>query len=169
MKQHHLVKYLKFPMVLGCLGMLFSSREWIIFLGSLSPPAGLLVYYFIIFLAILFLQHIGLIIADMPFDSVQHAIGTLLIIFSFFIVFDWTSYYINQVTTGSSGEDQDSPPKISNIYLQSEDGSVYYFWYNIMKLPMKYARIMTYLISPFVLSVLGMYFIRGSPLRWSPL
>jgi len=89
---------LAFPLVLGFLGFIFSSRPWILFLDSHSPPVGLGFYYMILFVAILFLQHIGLIVAKMPFDSISHAIGTLLIIFSFFIVFDWESLYINQVT-----------------------------------------------------------------------
>lgn len=153
---------LTFPLILGLLGFVFSSRTWILFLNSHSPPVGLIFYYMILFITILFLQHIGLIIAEMPFDSMGHAIGTLLIIFSFFIVFNWESLYINQVT---KHPDMD----VSNVYLQSEDGAVYYVWYNMMNLHVEHARLMTYVVTPFILSTLGMVLIQGKTLRWLPL
>ena len=153
---------LAFPLVLGFLGFIFSSRPWILFLDSHSPPVGLGFYYMILFVAILFLQHIGLIVAKMPFDSISHAIGTLLIIFSFFIVFDWESLYINQVTNQHNTD-------VSNVYLQSEDGAVYYVWYNMMNLSIEQDRLMTYVVTPIILSILGMVLVQGKTLRWSPL
>lgn len=153
---------LAFPLVLGFLGFIFSSRPWILFLNIHSPPVGLGFYYVILFVAILFLQHIGLIVAKMPFDSISHAIGTLLIIFSFFIVFDWESLYINQVTNQPNTD-------VSNLYLQSEDGAVYYVWYNMMNLSIEQARLMTYVVTPIILSILGMVLVQGKTLRWSPL
>ena len=156
--------YIRFPLIMGTLGAIFSSRAWILFLNNQSPPVGLVFYYMIIFLAILFLQHIGLVIAEMPFDSISHAVGTLMVIFSFFIIFDWESYYVTLVTQ-PSGTHAD----ISNVYLQSEDGAVFYFWYNVVKLSIEQSRVMTYIVTPVVLSLIGMLLIRGRPLRWSPL
>lgn len=165
-------KYIKFPLVMGVLGFIFSSRPWILFMDKNTPQVGLVIYYSIIFLAILFLQHIGLVVADMPFDSIQHAFGTLLIIFSFFIIFDWESYYITLVTHNESTQSTQStqpPPQISNVYLQSEDGAVFDFWYNVMKLTPEQSKTMTYIITPAVLSLLGMILIRGKRVRMSPL
>ena len=153
----------EFPLILGVLGWIFSSRSWILFLNKQSPPVGLVFYYCILFVTILILQRVGLIIAHVPFDSLSHALGTLMIIFSFFIVFDWESSYINQVIHG-----QASSGSMSNIFFQSEDGSVYYFWYNQMRLHMNQARFMTYVITPIVLSCLGMILIHGRPLHWNP-
>ncbi len=156
--------YIRFPLIMGILGAIFSSRKWILFLNNQSPPVGLVFYYMIIFIAILFLQHIGLVIAEMPFDSVSHAVGTLMVIFSFFIIFDWESYYITLIT---------QPPgtntKVSNVYLQSEDGAVFYLWYNIAKLSIEQSRVMTYIVTPMILSFFGMLLIRGQPIKWSPL
>ena len=158
------LNYIRFPLIMGILGSIFSSRKWILFLNKQSPPVGLLFYYIIIFVAILLLQHIGLVIAEVPFDSISHAVGTLMVIFSFFIIFDWESYYITLIT---------QPPgkktEISNVYLQSEDGAVFYLWYNIAKLSIEQARVMTYIVTPIVLSFFGMLLIRGKPLRWSPI
>ena len=159
-------KYIKLPLVMGVLGIVFSSRPWILFMNKQTPQVGLLIYYSIIFMAILFLQHIGLVVAEMPFDSIRHAVGTLLIIFSFFIIFDWESYYITLVTNDGS---EKPPPQISNVYLQSEDGAVFDFWYNIVKLTPEQSKTMTYIITPIVLSTLGMILIRGRRVRMSPL
>jgi hypothetical protein len=155
--------YIAFPLFLGLLGWIFSSRSWLIFLNNLDPPVGLGVYYLIVFITLLGLQHIGLVIADLPFNSINHAIGTILIIFSFFIVFDWTSYYVTQVTQG-----EDAPPP-SRIYMQSEDGAVYYLWNSVVKMPIQQARAMTYVVTPVVLSVLGLVLIHGKLPRLSPI
>jgi hypothetical protein len=160
-----LSNYIKFPLVMGILGFVFSSRTWIRFMDKNSPQVGLIIYYFIIFLAILFLQHIGLVVAEMPFDSVQHALGTLLIVFSFFIIFDWESYYITLVTSDGTTP----PPSISNVYLQSEDGAVFDFWYNTVKLTPDQSRTMTYIVTPIILSALGIILIRGKRIRMSPI
>lgn len=166
---HHWKNIVVFPIVMGVLGSIFSSRSWVLFLDSHSPPVGLVFYYGILFLTILFLQHIGLIIAQMPFDSVTHAVGTLLIIFSFFIVFNWESLYIDQITHQKDNVPRDDSSKISNVYLQSEDGAVYYIWYNMMNLSIEKARIMTYVVTPIILSAMGMALIRGKTLQWTPI
>lgn len=155
----HIVATLKFPLILGLLGFVFSSRRWILFLNNQSPFIGLFIYYTIILFTILFLQNIGLVVADVKFDSIQHALGTLLILFSFFIIFDWESLYISQVTN------HDEP---SNVYLQSEDGVTYYFFYNILGLSIEHARIMTFVISPIILTTIGLFLIRGKKIQLSP-
>lgn len=159
----HIGNYITFPLFLGVIGWVFSSKTWLMFLNNLDPPVGLAVYYLIIFVTLLFLQHIGLVIADLPFNSLNHAIGTILIIFSFFVVFDWTSYYVTQVTQGEHA----APP--SRVYLQSEDGAVYYVWNTLAGLPIQQARFMTYVVTPITLSILGLILIKGNIPRLSPI
>lgn len=135
------------PLVFAILGFLFSTRTWIMFLDGLSPLNGLLIYYFILTTTIICLEYMGLIIAGIKFDSMRHTIGSIMIIFSFFIVVTWTSCYINMVTKGQCD-------KISNIYLQSEDGTVYYLW-SFLFSNIEVLRILTYVVTPFVLSFIG--------------
>jgi len=135
------------PIVFAILGFLFSARPWILFLDGLSPLNGLLIYYFILTITIILLEYFGLIIAGIKFDSLRHTIGSMLIIFAFFIVVTWTSCYINMVTKGQCSQ-------ISNIYLQSEDGTVYYLWSFLFK-DIDTLRLLTYVITPFVLSFIG--------------
>lgn len=138
---------LKLPMAFAILGFIFSTRKWILFMDSLNPFVGLIVYYTILTLVVIMLEYFGLIIAGIKFDSISHTIGTMLIIFSFFITVDWESCYINTVTKGSCDN-------ISDIYLQSEDGAVYWLWSNLFK-DLQTLRIMTYVVTPILLTFIG--------------
>lgn len=167
------MRLLVLPIVFALLGFIFSARPWIKFLDRQSPPVGLLIYYTIIFTTLMLLQHFGLIVADVKFDSVAHALGALLIIFSFFVIFSWESYYIAQVVDDVSEDATQqratSTSVVSNVYLESEDGSVYYFWYNIMGYSVELSRKLTYILTPFVLTILGLLLIKNRQVRISPL
>ena len=136
------------PFLFGFLGILFSSKTWILFMDKLNPVQGLIIYYIILIITILLLEYFGLVIAGVRFLSVNQAIGTILIVFSFFILVNWTSCYISYVTKGNCDN-------ISNIYAQSEDGAVYYLWSKLTDDP-AVSRWLTYVLTPMVLSFIGM-------------
>lgn len=136
------------PLTLAIMGFLFTIKEFLIWFNQRNPATGLLVYYAILLGAIFTLEYFGLVVAGIKFDSARHTIGTILIIFSFFIVVNWESCYINQVTKGNCDQ-------VSNIYLSSEDGATYYLWSKVTK-DRETARILTYVVTPFVLSFIGM-------------
>lgn len=152
----------KLPLVLAIFGFLLSSRRWILFMNSLSPLVGLLVYYTILIITVIILEKIGLTVAGISFNSFQQAIGTILIIFSFFICVNFTSCYINDITIGSC-----NPSEISNIYLQSEDGATFYLWSKLFPNNIQACRILTFVVTPFVLSLIGCYLIK-KPVAISP-
>ena len=138
---------LMLPIILGLIGFIFSTRKWILFADKLNPFVGLMIYYIIITLIILIMQKMGLVIAGIEFNSVKHTFASILIVFSFFIVVDWESCYINTVVSGSC-------KNMSNIYLQSEDGAIYWIWSHFFT-DINVLRIMTYVITPMVLSFIG--------------
>lgn len=139
------------PLILASAGYFFTTKFWIMFLNKLSPAKGLLVYYCVITILFLILMKIGVNIGGIEFNSIRHVIGSLLIFFSFFILFDFTSCYQNQVLYGTC-------ENIPNIFLQTEDGTVYNFWSHFTK-NITYLRILTYMITPFVLTLIGIFLI----------
>lgn len=116
-------------------------------MNSNSPFVGLLIYYFILTVTVLILEYFGLIIAGIKFGNFNQTIGTMLIIFSFFIIINWESCYINTITKGNCDN-------VSNVYLQSEDGAVYYLWSKLFT-NVNIIRLFTYIITPFILSIIG--------------
>jgi hypothetical protein len=135
------------PLILALGGFIFSTRVWIMFLNKLSPFKGLVVYYIIILVLFLILKKIGINIGGIEFNNTRHVIGSLLIFFSFFVLFDFTSCYQNMLLYGTC----DNVPK---PFLQSEDGAVYTFW-NYFTSNLAQLRILTYVITPFILTLVG--------------
>jgi hypothetical protein len=143
------------PTIFAGLGYLFSMPSYIKFLNRQTPLRGLLIYYFIIFTVIIVLEHIGLIINGTRFDSFRQGLGTILIIFSFFILVDWESCYINQIL--HNGEECNYS-QFNTVYLQSEDGAVYSLASMLTK-NVQYRRLLTYVLAPFLLTLIGLLII----------
>ena len=93
------------------------------------------------------LEYYGLIIAGIKFNTLSHTIGTILIIFSFFIIFNMESCYVNTVTYGSC-------ENVSDIYFHSEDGATYWLWSHLTD-DVDSLRILTFVVTPFVLTFFG--------------
>jgi len=145
------MNYRKFmlPFVIALIGFIFSTRQWLLFLNQLNPFLGLLVYYIIMTLALLLLQFFGLIIAGINFNSFSHTIGSIFIIFSYFLVICWESCYVATVTEGTCDG-------TSSVILQSEDGAIFYIWSVILgDKNIELLRILTYVVTPFVLTFIG--------------
>lgn len=143
------------PLVLGFLGFIFSTRLWIKSYDKLPPYGGLVVYYIILTITVILLEKLGLIVGGIQLSGFSHTIGTMLIIFSFFIIFDWESCYINIVTKGKC-EQKD----ISSIYFASEDGAVYDLWNRVFRNKHNLNRILTYVLTPLLLSLIGMFLLQ---------
>jgi len=135
----------------GLMGFLLSSQPTIMFLHSLSPIKGLLLKYIIIFSALYVLSHYNLIIiGKAKMDRLAQIIGCTLITFAFFITISWSSCLIQYTTVGKC--------EISPVYLQSEDGAVWYIYERLLpKASMESLRILTYVVTPGVLALIGGY------------
>lgn len=144
---------LSLPIAFAIIGFIFSTRSWLKFLNKQNPIKGLIIYYIVLTITIIILQSFGLVVGNTKFDTFKHTIGTILIIFSFFIIIDWTSCYTNEVNEGQC----DTKNSISQVYLQSEDGATYWLWSKVFKGKDKIQirRIMTFVITPFILSLIG--------------
>ena len=135
------------PFAIAIIGYLLTTRKWILFMNKLNPFTGLIVYYTILTITVLLLEYFGLIIAGIKFESFGHTIGTMMIIFAFFITVNWESCFVNMVTKGSCKE-------VSTVFLQSEDGATYYLWSKLTS-DINKLRLLTYVVTPFVLTLIG--------------
>lgn len=143
------------PTIFAIIGYIFTLPTHIKFLNKQSPLKGLIIYYTVIFGVIMILEHLGLIINGTKFDSFRQGIGTILIVFSFFIIVDLESCYIHQVLHNGEECIQD---EFTNVYLQSEDGAVYSIISMFTK-NIEYRRILTYVVTPFILTLIGLLII----------
>lgn len=144
-----LAPLLTLPLILAALGFLSSTRTYLLWMDRLSPLAGLAVYYVLITLTVLTLQWLGLIVGAVRFSGLRHTLGTVMIIFAYFIVFDWESCYVNYVTRGRCEQRE-----LSNVYLQSEDGAVFYLWSKLLR-SWTLRRWAAFVFTPFLLALLG--------------
>lgn len=142
------------------LGFLLTTRRYILFLNTLSPFQGLLVYYLQIFLTLEFLQYIGLVIGGVRQETLMHTLGELMVIFAFFIVVDFESEWVQVVVGDESKEKQNCP----RVYLQAEDGAVYYLWKKVTQNP-ETLRLLTFVVTPVLLSVIGVYLMGGRAIK----
>lgn len=136
---------------IAVLGFVFSTRQWILFLDSLTPATGLVIYYAIIFTCLYLLSRAGLIIYKFRIKSVVQVLGCVLITFAFFIITDWESMYI-AIVTGKSTD-------ISNVYLQAEDGAVWYLWSQLTS-NVEFLRLLTYVFTPALLTFIGVLLVK---------
>lgn len=147
-----MLKLLAFPLVLAALGWLFTTQRFLVWYNTLTPAQGLVLYYAILGSTVLVLQALGLVVGGTRFVSLRQTMGTLLITFAFFIVVDWESCFIQEITGHKC--DESSP-----ILFASEDGATYYFWRTVLGFDQQPARWLAYVLSPFVLGLAGLMLI----------
>lgn len=137
-----------FVLIVGLLGLIFTSRQWILKLNSYTPFVNFIIYYAIIFIVLFALTKMKIIIHNFTIDKPIQTFGMLLILFSFFAIFNWENGYVAQVTD----------TQVSPVFLGSEDGVLYYAWTEKLGVTdPDTARIYAFVISPMILTLLGVY------------
>ena len=139
------------PIIFAIIGYLVSTRLFIKFLNTLNPIEGLLVYYIAIISTIIILSYLGLMIAGIHFQSFKQYFGLLILNFSIFLVLIWTNCYTATLIRGNCNG-------FTKTYLNTESGAVYFFWSHFFK-KINTRRILTFVITPMVLSFIGIYLI----------
>jgi len=128
-------------------GLVFTSRTWLGLINTLGPEAGLIVKNFIILFVIYLLHFVDGLIGQPH----QQALGFLLVYVSFSMIFNYQSEWISD-----SGAE--------NVERQTPDGAVYHRVRNLGLNPDS-ARIVTFVIVPFVLFLVGSQFIKRGKLN----
>jgi len=141
---------LKLAVFIALLGFIFSSRPFIKYLALQSSPViGFTIYYCVLFAITMVLAYLGFSVFNIQIKNVLQVIGTLMIVFSFFIVINWESQYVQYVDKGTV-------EGASNVFYSSEDGITFWVWHDIAGInDMNKVRILTFIITPFILTLLG--------------
>lgn len=172
--------YIWFPLTFAALGFIFSSRPVLLWFNSLNPVQGMLAYYGIIFMTLELMQIFGLIIGGVKMASITQTLGEVLIVFAYFVIFDMTSEWVQEVvkedqkkrgiktdeekrkdaSTSLGGQALECP----NIYLQAEDGATFFTISQFVK-NKEHARYITFVLIPACLSFVGILLTRGRVMR----
>ena len=143
-----------FVILVGVFGFLASMKSVIVGLNKLNPIAGFFVYYFIWFGIVFALSLTGFMIFGHKIKNPFQIIGTLLIVFSVNVILNFTSGYTVLVASGSMANNL-------QILLASEDGLLWHLFYNVLGITNIFvSRILTYVISPMILSVIGVFLVK---------
>lgn len=119
-------------------GLVFTSRQWLAWINTLAPEMGMLVKHFAILSVIFGLHFIDGIVAAPR----EKALGILFMYTAFVVIFNYQSDWV--VDAGAE-----------NVEKQTPDGALYHRMRNTLGLPPDAARIVTFVIAPFILFMIG--------------
>ena len=143
------MKHLKLASLIAVAGLIFTSKAWLNFLHKFEPETGMLIKNIVV-LFVIYLTHF----ID-PSVSVPHvqAMGTFLIYVAFMMIFNYQSDWIEESGSGNVGD-------------QTIDGAVYHRARETLKLKPEFARLLTFVLIPFVLVFAGSRLVKnGQKLR----
>jgi len=129
-------------------GLVFTSRTWLQWIGTLGPEAGLLVKNLIIF-AVIYLLHF---VDGLVGPPRRQALGFLLMYIAFDVIFNYQSDWIKEV-------------RADNVERQTPDGAIYHRARGAGLGP-DAARVVTFVVAPFLLFMAGSFIVkRGQKLN----
>ena len=137
--------HVKLAGALALVGLVFTSRPWLKFLHTFTPEAGLFIKNALILGVILFLD---LIDTSIKFKHSTQALGVLFVYMAFIIIFNYQSDWIQE-----SGSE--------NVGDQTIDGAIYHRARVSLGLQPGMARLLTFVLIPFVLVLFGSKFIKN--------
>lgn len=151
-------KELMLAVSFAIIGFLVSMKEFLLFLNGLNPLQGFLVYYGIVIFTLTILSYFGLVIFNIKIEKFSQVLGASLIVFVFFLIFNWTNPLIQAETMGADKVNSCSATFTNN----SEDGIVFYFWNAIVGVTdLNTLRILVYPITAFVLTLIGGFLVEN--------
>lgn len=136
---------LRLASAVAAAGFIFTSRPWLRWLNTLSPEMGLLVKNVIIFLIVYGLH---VFVGGVGAPHVQ-ALGILLVYTGFTLVFNYQSRWIEEAGT-------------TEVEKQTPDGAMYERARTTFGMSPDTARILAFVVVPFVLVLIGSKMKRGT-------
>lgn len=143
------MRHLKLASLIAASGFIFTSQTWLNFLHKFKPETGMLIKNAVV-LFVIYLTHL----ID-PSVSLPHvkAAGAFLIYLAFMMIFNYQSDWIEESGSGNVGD-------------QTVDGAVYHRTRENMNLSPELARLVTFVLVPFVLVFAGSRLVKnGQKLR----
>ncbi len=123
-------------------GLVFTSRSWIKWLNTFGPEAGLIIKNIVIFIVIYILNTID----DVVGPPRRQAFGYLFMFMAFNIIFNYQSGWIEDLGA-------------LNVEKQTPDGAIYHRARE-RGLGPDAARIVTFVVAPFLLFMAGSFMLR---------
>jgi hypothetical protein len=136
--------HLRLALAFAAMGFIFTSRTWLKWLHTFSPETGLALKHVAILVAIIILNYLD---TSIKLEYKTGALGIFLVYLAFMIVFNYQSKWV---------EDAGS----SNVQDQTPDGVLYLRARTNLNLNPDLARIVTFVLVPFVLVITGSHLLR---------
>lgn len=147
-------KEVALAVALAFMGLVFSTRTFLIWLNTLNAFEGIVVYYAVLYVALFVLGKLDLVVFGVKIKDPLQTFGLAIITFAFFITVNWTNPYVQYATTGSF-------QGASNVFTNnSEDGVTWAFWSWLLPYAdIMLLRILAFVVTPFVLALIGGLFV----------
>jgi len=149
-------KELILAVAIAVIGFVFSLRGWIYFLDKIPLWASFTIYELIFFIILYVFGKLDLIVFGVKVNKFKHTLGLWFIVCALMICINWTSPYVNIVT-------HDTIDGVSPIYFASEDGVVWWLWEQTGLQNVEWLRILTYIFTPFILTLIGVGLLSETP------
>jgi hypothetical protein len=141
--------HVKLAIGVALAGLIFTSRQWLAWINTLTPEMGMFVKHLAI-LSVIFGLHF---IDGLVGPPREQALGVLLMYTAFVLIFNYQSEWV--VDAGAA-----------NVEKQTPDGALYHRMRNTLGLTPDAARIITFVIAPFILFMIGSWIgMRGQKLN----
>ena len=136
--------HLRLAAAFALAGLVFTSKIWLRWLHSLGPEQGLLVKWVAILGSIFLLD---LVDPTLKLEHKTQALGIVMILVAFNIIFNYQSEWIDDSGSG-------------NVQVQTPDGALYRRARTNLNAPPEIARILVFVLIPFILVFFGSRFVR---------
>lgn len=149
---HVTMKELITALLLSTIGFFYTTSYWVIFLNKLTPPTGYFLNLIMFYGFILLFSWLGLTFLGFKLDKWYNVFGLFFVTYAIMIITNLNSPYFNMIINNTVDN-------ISNIYFQSADGAVWFFWDKIFD-NIQILRFLTYVITPMILTLFGALLIK---------
>jgi hypothetical protein len=126
-------------------GYIFTSKSWLRWLHSLGPEQGLAVKWVAILGCIILIDMVD---PTLKLEHKTQALGAVMILASFNIIFNYQSKWIDESGSG-------------NVQIQTPDGAIYHRSRTNLNLNPEMARLVTFVLVPFALVLGGSKLVRN--------
>ena len=137
--------HLRLALAFALVGFIFTSKQWLRWLHGLAPEQGLVVKWVAILATIFLLDFSD---PSLKLTHKTQAIGVVMVLAAFNIIFNYQSDWI--IESGSG-----------NVQVQTPDGALYRRARTNMGLDPELARILVFVLVPFILVIFGSRLVRN--------
>jgi hypothetical protein len=137
--------HLKLALAFAIAGYIFTSKIWLRWLHSLGPEQGLVVKWVAILGSIILIDMVD---PTLKLEHKTQALGVVMVLAAFNIIFNYQSEWIGESGSG-------------NVQVQTPDGALYHRARENLGLKPDVARLVTFVLVPFVLVLGGSKLVRN--------